>query len=178
MYVLKFAEDSIRHWAERNTSEDYLTIQNDIVPRVRERGYVERADFLTVCEWKSPRTRPRCAKNSEGFVREVTRASLGTHDERLRIEVLTLLDGVGWPTASVFLHFFSNDKYPILDYRALRSLSTEPPPEYDFAHWWGYVEFCRELATRNHLSMRTLDRALWQYSKENQKPQNPVRPDA
>lgn len=33
-----------------------------------------------------------------------TRVALSTPSERLRIEVLTLLDGVGWPTASVLLH--------------------------------------------------------------------------
>lgn len=28
--------------------------------------------------------------------------------------------------------------------------------------------FCRQVADRNRIDMRKLDRALWQYSKENQ----------
>ena len=35
--------------------------------------------------------------------------------------------------------------------------------------WRGYTQFCRELGERASVYMRTLDQALWQYSKENQK---------
>ena len=90
-------------------------------------------------------------------------------EERSRIELLTLLDGVSWPTASVILHLFHQDRYPLLDFRALWSIGLDVPSQYSFAFWWSYVEFCREVAQRNAIDMRTLDRALWQYSKENQK---------
>jgi hypothetical protein len=83
--------------------------------------------------------------------------------------VLTLLQGVEWPTASVLLHFGHRDLYPILDYRALWSLQVEPPKAgYDFEFWREYTKSCRELARQAELDMRTLDRALWQYSRENQ----------
>jgi hypothetical protein len=86
----------------------------------------------------------------------------------LRIEVLTLLAGVSWPTASVILHFFHREQYPILDVRALWSLQCDPPGEYDIPFWESYTSSCRSLAQKAGVSMRTLDRALWQYSKENQ----------
>jgi hypothetical protein len=41
-------------------------------------------------------------------------------------------------------------------------------PYYDFDLWWCYVCTCREIAAQAGVDMRTLDRALWQYSKENQ----------
>ena len=72
------------------------------------------------------------------------------------------------PARSVVLHFFHNDPYPILDFRALWSISLDVPSQYDFDFWWNYVEYCRALSTESHLDMRQLDRALWQYSKENQ----------
>ena len=75
---------------------------------------------------------------------------------------------MSWPTASVILHLFHRDPYPILDYRALWSVSLEVPGQYTFSFWWSYVEFCRSLAASAELDMRTLDRALWQFSKENQ----------
>jgi hypothetical protein len=50
----------------------------------------------------------------------------------------------------------------------LFSISVDVPSQYNFDFWWEYVEFCRELADTNNVSMRTLDQALWQYSKENQ----------
>ena len=70
--------------------------------------------------------------------------------------------------ASVILHFRFDNTYPILDFRALWSLGIEERNKYDFELWWAYVLCCRKLARRAGVSMRTLDRALWQYSKENQ----------
>ncbi|MBI4851367.1 MAG: hypothetical protein HY819_06015 [Acidobacteria bacterium] len=45
---------------------------------------------------------------------------------------------------------------------------SENTTQYSFSFWWDYVLFCREIAERNSISMRVLDRALWQYSKDNQ----------
>ena len=168
MFSLRFPKSEIEYWAERNSSQDYLVFQNEIGPATQKRGYLTRQDFLTLCEWKSPRTKSRCAKNSSEFIKEITKVSFSAIHEQLRIQVLTMLSGVGWPTASVMLHFCSNNQYPILDYRALWSLNKEQPAAYDFPFWWHYTEYCRDLAECNGVSMRTIDRALWQYSKENQ----------
>ena len=86
----------------------------------------------------------------------------------LKVGVLLLLEGVSWPTASVILRFCDRGLYPILDYRALWSLGVAPPPPYRFPFWRAYVDFVRGLHERTGLPMRTLDRALWQYSKERQ----------
>lgn len=144
-----------------------------IAPAVRARGYATIEELEEICRWKSPRSAGRCRHNSSDFVRTVTTVALSTHCERLRIEALTLLDGVGWPTASVLLHFGAADpsrrgegRYPIIDFRALDSLQSAPPLAYDFEFWWRYVIFCRDLSRRWNIDMRTLDRALWQHSKE------------
>ena len=90
-----------------------------------------------------------------------------TPDERQRIEALTRLHGVDYPTASVLLHLAHRDSYPIIDFRALWSLGVETPPTaYFFTYWWAYTQACRSLAKDAGVRMRTLDRALWQYSKE------------
>lgn len=152
-----------------------------IGPAVRKRGHYTRDDFLTVGTWKSRRPQKRYAMNDEAFVVAVTRTALSSPHERLRIEVLTLLDGVSWPTASVLLYFGHSDPYPILDFRALWSLGVNVPTDaygfYDFPLWWEYTAFCRGLADECRVPMRVLDRALWQYSKENQK-DVPVPKDA
>jgi hypothetical protein len=123
-----------------------------------------------VAEWKSPRSAGHVQKNSSTFVEEVTGFALAARGERTRIESLRLLSGVSWPTASVILHFFHAAPYPIIDFRALYSVSMEMPSQYSFNFWWSYVDYCRKLAARSKLSMRDLDKALWQYSKENQVP--------
>ncbi len=50
----------------------------------------------------------------------------------------------------------------------LWSLGHAKPPAYTVDFWLAYTRFMRDLAVASGLSMRELDRALWQYSKENQ----------
>jgi hypothetical protein len=131
------------------------------------RGHYTRAEFLALCEWKSPRSRPLVAANPAGAVRVATlRALAPAADERERIEALLALRGIGMPTASVLLHFAMPDRYPILDVRALEALGVTGRTSYPVTFWLAYVDACRALAARHAVSLRTLDKALWQASKE------------
>ena len=166
-FILRFEAEQILTWAEHYTDDD-TRIEEVIAPAVQRRGYLTRSDLRKICYWKSPRTRRRIDKNDEAFIQVVTQVARTTPNERLRISSLTLLDGISWPTASVILHFCHPEPYPVLDFRALWSLSVDVPKQYDFAFWWAYTGFCRNLANHVEVSMRVLDRALWQYAKENQ----------
>jgi hypothetical protein len=175
-YTLRFDCGKIDELASRYTlnqkqkeKEAEAHIERIVGPAAQRRGWYTRTEFLDLCEWKTPRTKERCARNEENYIIEVTMLALKTESERLRIEVLTLLYGVGWPTASVLLHFGHLERYPILDFRALWSLTiAQPKGDYNFSFWWDYVYACRKIATECGVAMRTLDRALWQYSAENQ----------
>ena len=166
-FKLRFPVREIEPYARRYPYGDEAEFL--LAETVKRRGFLTREEFLAVCHWKSPRTQPRCRSNSSEFIRDVTQCALSTSSEQLRIEVLTLLAGVSWPTASVMLHFFHREPYPILDIRALWSLGCDAPKQYDFPFWESYTKFCRSLAQKAGVSMRTLDRALWQYSKEKQR---------
>ncbi len=165
-FHLKFSERDIGYWAGRYDYDEKTVLP--IVPIVKDRGFLTEQEFFTVCRWKTPRSQPRCRTNSPEFIHEITKCSLSVSEERLRIEVLTLLNGVSWPTASVILHFFHHDPYPIMDYRALWSLNTTVPKQYNYEFWRRYTDCCRGISERCHISMRMVDRALWQFSKENQ----------
>ncbi len=163
---LAFGKSQIPKLAERYEYRlDDQTLE-ELAPMVRKRGLLTKEELRKVAYWKSPRSSGHARKNDEGFVVEITGFALSTKCERARVESLTLLDGVSYPSASVILHFFHADPYPILDYGALDAISLEVPNEYKFGFWWTYVEFCRKLAKEAGVDMRTLDRALWQYSKE------------
>jgi hypothetical protein len=165
----RFNVTDVRRLAARYSyAQDDEPIEGEIAPRVRNRGYFTKEDFMALCRWKSPRILNHCARNSEELVRDATQIALATKHERLRIISLTALEGVGWPVASVMLHFGHIDRYPILDFRALWSLGVENAPQfYTFDFWWAYVECSRQLSVQADVSMRELDRALWQFSKEN-----------
>lgn len=169
-FELQFSKNELPAWGDRYSygtpAENEVVIE--VGKRMKDQGFLTLDHLVRICEWKTSRSRAAVQKNSDSFVREVTRSCVDSNNERFRIEVLTLLDGVAGPTASVILHFAHSDPYPILDYRALWSFGREEPSRYTFDDWMPYVRKCRELAEESGLSMREVDQALWQYSKENQ----------
>lgn len=132
----------------------------------RARGYYTRSEFIEVCAAKTVRSRPRVATNSEGAVVGTTRRALAARNEGTRMSALLELEGVGVPTASTLLYCAFPSDYPILDVRALESLGVRPRSQYPVAFWLEYLSACRALASASGVSIRTLDKALWQYSKE------------
>ena len=177
---LRFRESDIPMWAARfpgagaaaaggAAADGDRRLLEVVRPAVLARGWTTRAEFLAICEWKSARSRRRCAGNTEHAVRTITRAAFASSDEALKMDLLRLLRGVEWPTAAALLHFGDAAPYPLLDYRAVWSLGFPRTPAYTMGFWLEYVAYTRGLAERAGVSLRTVDMALWQYSKERQR---------
>ena len=167
-FELRFGEEEIEHWADRYSYQDDTVLLDEIGPRARARGYMTREGFLALGDWKTGRQASARAANPARRIEEATRFAFATDDARLKIGTLLVLEGVSWATASVILHFCDSERWPVLDFRALWSLGYETPPHYSYTFWERYTEYVRTVADETGLSMRTIDRALWQYSKENQ----------
>lgn len=131
--------------------------------------YLDKEKFVRLGRWKSRRPTKHYENNSDSLVRDITKLSLLSEDEEIRIKTLFVLKGVSWPVASVILHFAFPDRYSILDFRALWSLGIEQPKSYSFNFWQSYCEKMREIAESVQEDIRTVDKALWRYSKEHQK---------
>jgi hypothetical protein len=164
-FKLQFPASKIEELASRfgPTDDAHLLV---VGAAVRARGYYTRDEFLEVCRWKTPRSRPKVASNTEAVVIEATRQALAAADEATRISALLALTGVGVPTASTLLYCAFPDDYPILDVRALESLGVKPRSQYPVTFWLEYLQACRGLAREHSVTIRTLDKALWQHSKE------------
>jgi hypothetical protein len=132
----------------------------------RRRGHYTRREFIEICAWKSVRSRPTVAANSAARVARTTARTFAAHDEVSRMTTLLELHGVGMPTASTLLYSAFPDDYPILDVRALESLGVTSRGHYSVGFWLQYLDTCRALARSHGVTLRTLDKALWQYSKE------------
>ena len=118
-------------------------------------------DLRHIARWKYPGRAlvNLVEKNTQIEVTEISRASFSATTERLRVGALLALHGVGWPMASVILHFAFPDRYPMLDKRVMRVVGA--PHAYSFARWVEYTDLCREASRRLEVSLRVLDRALW-----------------
>ena len=173
---LRFCESEIDFWANeymRKLSEVERIQEEEIIDlkdEVQERGYLKREELYQVAEWKLQafarfKQAELTLENSEHYVREVTKRVFAETDDSLKLKYCVELRGVGEATASVILHLFDNNKYPILDKHALWSVGLPWENRTSYPFWLDYVKFCREKATQNNVCMRTLDRALWKYSK-------------
>jgi hypothetical protein len=60
------------------------------------------------------------------------------------------------------------ERYTVIDKRALSALGVEAN-DVSIDLYLAYLSRCRELAARYHVELRTLDRALWQWSDEKPK---------
>jgi hypothetical protein len=168
-FELQFPPEQVPDLAARFPAGDD-SAREKIGEAVRARGYYRRREFLAVCAWKTPRSAPKVALNTEPAVRAATRRALADSDEGARMEALLALSGVGVPTASTLLYFAFPALYPILDVRALESLGVRPRSTYPIGFWLDYLTACRDLAAQCGVSIRTLDKALWQWSKERSLP--------
>jgi hypothetical protein len=165
VFQLQFHPDLVPALADRFPVVDDSACEA-LGAAARARGYYRRREFLRVCAWKTVRSAPKVAANGPAAVRAATRRALAETDEAVRMEALLTLEGVGVPTASTLLYFAFPALYPILDVRALESLGVKPRSHYPVTFWLGYLEACRALAVQCEVSIRTLDKALWQWSKE------------
>jgi len=144
-------------------------VEKEIKKWLRLHKYLDRDKFIRLCLWKTPRQRNNYKKNDDLTVREITSFSFSAKSERAKIESLQISYGVSYPIASTILHFAFPNRYPIMDFRVIESLEWKQPKSYSFAFWQKYCNKIRGLSKKYKLPIRTIDKALWAYSKENQK---------
>jgi len=104
---IRFPESEIEMWASKY---DYPREETDLMnlcANIRKAGYISKNELHLIAKWKSPRSAGHIEKNSEDYIKEITGWSFSATEERSKVEILTLLNGVKWPSASVILHLFN-----------------------------------------------------------------------
>lgn len=173
MCMMEITKEEIRKYAQKYDKR-YKGTNDEIVEKEMKKWfesnrYLGRERFIKIGLWKSKRPKKNYESNDDLTVGEITRFSFTTRSEEVRIKSLLILNGVSYPLASVILHFAFPSKYPILDFRAIWSLGWEKPKSYNFDFWQKYCDRIRGISKRTGESIRIVDKALWEYSKQNQK---------
>ncbi len=164
----------VEYWSDRYDYRDDYHHEQRLkrwLAKQSGRKFLDKESFLGIAMWKTPRGKHHYEANSAGFVRQVTDEAFQARDDRLRLHILMALDGVGVPVASTILHFAFPDMYPILDIRALTTLtkaglwSGNEPGASTLADWLKYTRLMRGLSKKLRVDLRTLDKALWAFDK-------------
>jgi len=142
---------------------------------VRATRYFTRSEFLCMCKWKEPRERRRqnWASNTEDEVRTLSAQAFGAPDEARRILHLCRLRGVGIPVASAFLALTDPEGYGVIDIRVWQLLALYQEVDYDpdgrtlqVLHWLDYLDKIRLWAGEQKVSVRTIERTLFQHHRD------------
>jgi len=167
---VKLNKENINKYAnfydERNRNTSDEKIEKELRDWFKKNRYLNKEKFIKLGRWKSQRQIKNYKRNSNSIIKEITKFSFKTKNEEIRIKILMVLHGVSYPVASVILHFAFPDRYPILDFRAVESLDWKMPKYYSFNFWQKYCRRLRNISKELKLPLRTIDKALWEYSKQ------------
>lgn len=174
---LRFCESKIDYWANGYTKHQkshgahYREREEQVIGfcgDIQGRGYLTKYELYKVVDWMlsvyGESTADPILENPDDFIRVVTTQAFTSTDDWEKLKYLMELQGVGQTTASAILHLYDEEKYPIFSKRARWSVGLERERDLSYHLWLEYIAFCRDIANRNGVEMRTLDRALWFYS--------------
>jgi hypothetical protein len=136
-------------------------------------GEYTLGNIETIVRWKAERVVPVLITNSEEKIRRALSVAASPesslHDA---VTALTTLRGVDLPVASAILTAIFPERYAVMDYHSLETLGQ---PRHDVAFYEEYLAYCRQLAGHGTVqpqgdlpaptTLRSLERALWQWSK-------------
>jgi hypothetical protein len=132
------------------------------------------ANVDIICRWKSARSAHHLSKNKEvdiDICLEKALKALQADDELsamialIRIPAAQIgLHGVQIAVASAIITALDLTRFTIIDYKALGSLGC-PQDHLNVDFYIEYLQACRCISTSHGTSLRTLDRALWQWWK-------------
>ena len=170
----------VREWADKYDADyvkkypEYAEVERRVKAclerRFREgRAYLDKGHFVEIAKWKSQRPLRHYESNDDDLVQQVTTLAFAARRDDLRLRILTLLKGVGVPVASTILHFAFPDEYPIMDVRAVTTLTQlglwTRPVQFSVADWQVYTDLMRDHAKRLDVTLRELDKALWKFDE-------------
>jgi hypothetical protein len=75
------------------------------------------------------------------------------------VNALLQLKGIRVPTASAILAHLYPERFTVIDVRALNALSIS---NFELAFYNYYNEYCIKFAKEHNVSLRDLDRSLWE----------------
>jgi hypothetical protein len=109
-------------------------------------------------------------KNSDESVANVLQAAIDAIDKHGDTErafrELQSLKGIGLPVASAILTAVFPERFTVIDVMALRALGVPEGTPLSVPLYERYLTFCWQHANRLGISLRDMDRALWQWGSD------------
>lgn len=161
------------YWQKAGEKEQQLEKAAFEAGEAIRNGDFTLANLEAIVRWKSERVVHYLIGNSnEKIKRALAIAASPETSTDAAVTALLELHGVDLPVASAILAAIFPERYTVLDFRALEALGHA---RHDVRFYEEYLAFCKRLAESNIVQaqsdlpaptpLRTLDRALWEWSK-------------
>jgi hypothetical protein len=139
-------------------------------------GLLTKKVGIEILKWKSPRPLRHYESNSKNEYETISKIAFQQKDEKLKIHILTALNGVSIPAASAILMFYDQKKYPVIDIRVWRQLykfglvlENESGQGFTLNQWETYLKVIRQISKELSITPRQVEKRLFDYDKKNQK---------
>lgn len=121
-----------------------------------------RTIIRPIVRWKSPRPWAQITNNGSAEIDEALCCAVSMRSDHLKLAVLVGLRRVAVPMASAILTAIDRTRFTVIDVRALNTLGVSMlSPTIE--NYLAYRDFCRRKTRELEVSLRDLDRALWQH---------------
>ncbi len=139
----------------------------------KKQGFLNKEQLLKILHWKSPRPLKHYSSNSEKDIIEITKLSLSTKNDTMKLHILTALKGVNYPSASAILMFYDPIKFPVLDIRVWQQLykakyvnSNEKGSDFKYHECEIFYTIIRELSNELNLSARQVEKRIFDIDQD------------
>lgn len=170
----EFIEEWSSHYDKlygESDEPDYNQILNQVHLDLLDSKTLSKDTSIAIIEWKSARAKGKVDWNDFELYQTAITHVLELPDE-LKPGLLCWLDGINIPVASTILHFMYPDKFPIVDFRVTEVLNdAELLTSYTISKktYRIYKSVIEDIVKDTGCDIRTIDRALFAYHKENYK---------
>jgi len=162
-----------QYWKKAGEKEHELETAAFEAGEAIRNGDYSLANLEAIVRWKSERLVHYLIGNSNEKIRRVLAvAASPASSTESAVRALLELHGVDITVASAILAAIDPERYTVLDFRALEALGHAP---HDVHFYEEYLAFCKRLAESNIVRpqselpaptpLRTIDRALWEWSR-------------
>lgn len=165
-FSLKFPITELRFWASK-----YSTVNDPVFFDAGKNivyGDYSRKNLDVIVNWKSHRRAGLIASNTDDEISEALCIAVSAKEPRTAFAVLMGLSGVAVPMASAILTSIDQNRYTIIDWRALEALGVRDAAITLNFYLKHYFPVCQRLADAACVNLRTVDRALWAWSSAQQ----------
>lgn len=166
VYAFALKCDDVPYWAAQYLKTDNGADDKAFKAgrRIRD-GELTRSNLIEIVSWKSNRRAGLIANNTDEEIADALRLALLADEPRSAFAVLMGLEGIAVPMASAILTAIDQERYTVIDYRALDALSVPDADYYKLEFYLHhYFPACKRLAAEHNVDLRTFDRALWAWS--------------